>query len=140
MTELSAAAELVGAFVRTLNPDTGADRLADRRGLAEFLRERGLASGPIPISVSHHTEALDLRAGLRAQLHRGAGRRVDPADLDRGARALDGLRISARLEPAGEPPLVLAPAVVDELRRCLAVIAAAWATVVISGEWRSIEF
>ena len=130
----TAAAELVRSFAAT------AGDLGDRADLARFLREHGLVSaGAIPITLADFDEALALRDGIRAQLRRAEGHPADPEVLARGQRVLDGLRVTVRLDPEEPGHDVLAPAVVDEVRRGLARIAAAWATLAATGEWRSIR-
>lgn len=134
MSETSPA-ELIRAFVTTYDPQTGADALVDRPGLAQFLREHGLVSGSVPISPAHHEEAVALRDGLRAHLSGSAERDTDA--IAHAQRILDGLRITVSLDV--DARRVFAPAVVEELRRALARIAAAWAAVVITGEWRDLR-
>ena len=126
---------LIRAFVATYDSDTGTDALVDRPGLAQFLREHGLVNGPVPISPAHHEEAVALRDGLRA--HLGGSRERDAEAIAHAQRILDGLRITVTLETDADH--VFAPAVVEELRRALARIAAAWASVVITGEWRNLR-
>lgn len=133
MSETSPA-ELIRAFIATYDPQTETDTIADRPGLAAFLRDHGLVSGPVPISPAHHEEAVALRDGLRAHLSESGAR--DTEAIAHGQRILDGLRITVALDT--EPRRVFAPAVVDELRRALTRVAAAWATVVITGEWREL--
>lgn len=128
-------AELIRAFIFTIDPQAGTDSIADRPGLAAFLREHGLVSGPVPISPAHHEEAIALRDGLRA--HILGGRAADAEAVAHTQRILDGLRMTVTLDT--DPRGVFAPAVVDELRRALARIAAAWAAVVITGEWRGLR-
>ncbi|MFC3995893.1 ABATE domain-containing protein [Nocardiopsis sediminis] len=132
--EHSAAAALVRAFVAT------GDSLGDRADLARFLREHRLATdGAIPITLADFDEAIALRDGIRAVLRRASGQPADADALARGQRVLDGLRVTVRLEPPeAAATSVLAPAVVDEVRRGLARIAGAWATVLATGEWRRI--
>jgi len=134
MSETSPA-ELIRAFVSTYDPETGADSIVDRPGLAQFLREHGLVSGPVPISPAHHEEAVALRDGLLAHLSDAAPRDTDA--IAHAQRILDGLRITVALDV--DSRRVFAPAVVEELRRALARVAAAWATVVITGEWRDLR-
>lgn len=135
MTSMSdtTPAALIRAFIATYDAGTGTDSLVDRPGLAQFLREHGLVNGPVPISPAHHEEAVALRDGLRAHLAGSA----DAEAIARAQRVLDGLRITVTLDT--EADRVFAPAVVEELRRALARIAAAWASVVITGEWRSLR-
>lgn len=128
-------AALIRAFIATYDAGTGTDALVDRPGLAQFLREHGLVSGPVPISPAHHEEAVALRDGLRAQLAEPAER--DAEAIAHAQRILDGLRMTVALDTNAER--VFAPAVVEELRRALARIAAAWASVVITGEWRDLS-
>ncbi|GAB3463952.1 hypothetical protein GCM10027570_51640 [Streptomonospora sediminis] len=133
-TEQTPAAALIQAFVAT------GDGLADRADLAAFLRERRLvAEGAIPITLADFEEAVALRDAMAALLQRAAGGAADDEAIARGQRILDGLRVTVRLEPAEDPLQLLAPAVVDEVRRGLARIAAAWASVTATGEWRSIR-
>ncbi|WP_046471900.1 ABATE domain-containing protein [Allosalinactinospora lopnorensis] len=128
----STAATLVGAFVAT------GDELSDRADLARFLRDhRLITDGAIPITLADFDEAIALRDGMHAQLLLCAGHPADHEAVVRGQRVLDGLRVTVRIEP-GEGP-VLAPAVVDEVRRGLARVAGAWATVLMTGEWRRIR-
>lgn len=134
MSETSPA-DLIRAFIATYDPETGSDALVDRPGLAEFLREHGLVSGPVPISPAHHEEAVALRDGLIAHLSESAER--DTEAIAHAQRILDGLRITVTLEP--DARRVFTPAVVDELRRALARLAGAWATAVITGEWRDLR-
>ena len=128
-------AGLIRAFIATYDSGTGTDTIVDRPGLAQFLREHGLVNGPVPISPAHHEEAVALRDGLRA--HLGEPGERDAEAIAHAQRILDGLRITVTLETDAER--VFAPAVVEELRRALARIAAAWAAVVITGEWRSLR-
>ncbi|GAA3728984.1 ABATE domain-containing protein [Salinactinospora qingdaonensis] len=132
----STAAALVQAFLAT------GDTLADRADLAGFLRQHHLVTeGSIPITLADFDEAITLREGLRAQLSHAAGEVPDEEALARGQRVLDGLRVTVRLSPDGDPHQPpLAPAVVDEVRRGLARIAGAWATLLATGEWRSIAY
>ncbi|MDA2804884.1 ABATE domain-containing protein [Nocardiopsis suaedae] len=132
-TRPTSAAELVSAFAGPRGD------LADRADLARFLREHGLVNaGAIPITLADFDEALSLRDGIRALLFQAAGRATDEDALARGQRVLDGLRVTVRLDPQ-EQQGVLAPAVVDEVRRGLARIAGAWAAVALTGEWRGID-
>ncbi|MBB6171440.1 hypothetical protein HNR23_001500 [Nocardiopsis mwathae] len=132
--QLSTAAELVRAFVAT------GDTLGDRADLARFLRERRLATdGAIPITLADFDEAITLRDGLHAQLRRAAGHPADTEAIAKAQRVLDGLRVTVRIEPTEGTVSALAPAVVDEVRRGLARIAGAWATVLATGEWRKIR-
>ncbi|MFL1382132.1 MULTISPECIES: ABATE domain-containing protein [unclassified Nocardiopsis] len=126
---LSPAAELIAAFV-----STGA-ALGDRADLARFLRAHRLAAeGAIPITLADLDEAIALREGIRAVLEQSA--EPDQEALARGQKVLDGLRVTVRLQPSREQ---LAPAVVDEVRRGLARIAGAWASVLANGEWRHLR-
>ena len=126
---LSPAAELITAFV-----STGAS-LGDRADLARFLRSHRLATeGAIPITLADLDEAIALREGIRAVLEQSDA--PDQEALARGQKALDGLRVTVRLQPSPEQ---LAPAVVDEVRRGLARIAGAWAAVLATGEWRHLR-
>lgn len=134
MSETSPA-DLIRAFITTYDPETGTDSIGDRPGLARFLREHGMVSGPVPISPAHHEEALALRDGLLAHLSESAER--DTEAIAHAQRILDGLRITVALDV--DARRVFAPAVVEELRRALARIAGAWATVVITGEWRDLR-
>ncbi|WP_067972643.1 ABATE domain-containing protein [Nocardiopsis trehalosi] len=130
-TEQSTAAGLVRAFVAT------GDSLGDRADLARFLREHRLVTdGAIPITLADFDEAVALRDAMRSVLATAAGRPADPETAARGQRVLDGLRVTVRLEPPTDTAGVLAPAVVDEVRRGLARIAGAWAAVLATGEWR----
>ncbi|MUL43395.1 hypothetical protein FZ103_19850 [Streptomonospora sp. PA3] len=132
-TDQSSAAALIQAFVAT------GDDLADRADLAAFLRRHRLvAEGSIPITMADFEEAVSLRDAMAALLRRAAGSAPDTEAIARGQRILDGLRVTVRLEPAEDPLELLAPAVVDEVRRGLARIAAAWAAVLATGEWRRI--
>ena len=128
-------AELIRAFIFTHDPQDGTDAIADRPGLAAFLREHGLVSGPVPISPAHHEEAVALRDGLRAHILGGPA--ADAETIAHTQRILDGLRVTVTLET--DPSRIFVPAVVDELRRALARIAAAWAAVVITGQWRDLR-
>ncbi|MBV2363723.1 ABATE domain-containing protein [Streptomonospora nanhaiensis] len=133
-TQTSSAAALVQAFVAT------GDTLSDRADLARFLREHRLVTeGAIPITLADFEEAVSLRDALRALLRRASGAPAEEDVIARGQRVLDGLRVTVRLEPGEDPVNLLAPAVVDEVRRGLARIAAAWAAVVATGEWRSLK-
>ena len=134
MPETSPAG-LIRAFITTYDPGTGTDSIGDRPGLARFLRDHVLVSGPVPISPAHHEEALALRDGLLAHLSTSAER--DTEAIAHAQRILDGLRITVALDVDAHH--VFAPAVVDELRRALARLAGAWATVVITGEWRDLR-
>ncbi|MDT0331139.1 ABATE domain-containing protein [Nocardiopsis lambiniae] len=126
---ISPAAELIAAFVST-GPAFG-----DRAGLARFLRAHRLATeGAIPITLADLDEAIALREGIRAVLENAP--EPDPEVLARGQKVLDGLRVTVRLQPGREQ---LAPAVVDEVRRGLARIAGAWASVLSTGEWRHLR-
>ncbi|MFC7327239.1 ABATE domain-containing protein [Marinactinospora rubrisoli] len=132
-TTQSGAAALIHAFART------GDTLGDRADLARFLREHRLVTeGAIPITLADFDEAVALRDAVRAQLASAAGATADPDVLARGQRVLDGLRMTVRLAPGDSAPSPLQPAVVDEVRRGLARIAAAWAVVLATGEWRGI--
>ncbi|KIH96767.1 hypothetical protein LP52_23185 [Streptomonospora alba] len=132
-TQQSPAAALVQAFVST------GDGLADRADLAAFLRKHRLAAeGSIPITMADFEEAVSLRDALAAQLRRAGGAAYDDEAIARGQRILDGLRVTVRLEPPEDELELLAPAVVDEVRRGLARIAGAWAAVLATGEWRAI--
>lgn len=143
----ASAVALIRSFVATRSPE--GDALADRAGLASFLRRHQLVSEKaIPITLSDFEEALALRDGLRALLIRAAradsltprtgGEDGIAAAIARGQRVLDGLRMTVRLAP-GEAVMPLTPAVVDEVRCGLARIAAAWAVVVATGQWRRIR-
>ncbi|MEE2040948.1 ABATE domain-containing protein [Nocardiopsis sp. CT-R113] len=131
-TRLSAAAELIAAFVST------GGHLTDRADLARFLRQHRLATeGAIPITLADLDESIALRDGIRAVLDRDS--EPDPEAIARGQKVLDGLRVTVRLEPAHDTGVQLAPAVVDEVRRGLARIAGAWAAVLATGEWRRLR-
>ena len=134
MSETSPA-DLIRAFISTYDPQTGTDSIADRPGLAQFLREHGLVSGPVPISPAHHEDAVALRDGLIAHLGDPAAR--DTEAIAHAQRILDGLRLTVALDV--DSRRIFAPAVVEELRRALTRIAAAWASVVITGEWRDLR-
>lgn len=125
-TEHSTAAALVSDFL------TG-EALGDRADLAHFLREHRLVTeGAIPITLADLDEAVVLREGLREALRGPEG---DAEAVARGQRVLDGLRVTVRMMPEPEAAGHLAPAVVDEVRRGLARVAGAWATVLATGEW-----
>ena len=133
-TEQSSAASLVQAFVAT------GDALSDRAELAHFLREHRLVTeGAIPITLADFEEAVALRDAIASVLQRAGGASFDAEAIVRGQRILDGLRVTVRLEPDADPLQVLAPAVVDEVRRGLARIAGAWAAVLATGEWRRLR-
>lgn len=137
MSAISPAACLIREFVGTAVADGGIDAIADRPGLAQFLRDHQLVAGPVPISPAHREEAVALRDGLRALLADPTGA-VGGEEFAAAQHVLDGLRITVTLTPGDESATPFVPAVVDELRRALARIAAAWATVVSTGEWREI--
>ncbi|NYH54746.1 hypothetical protein HNR06_004335 [Nocardiopsis arvandica] len=131
-TRRSTAAELIADFVST------GGSLTDRADLARFLREHRLATeGAIPITLADLDEAIALRDGIRAVLERGSD--PDHEAIARGQRVLDGLRVTVRLQPVPDTGVQLAPAVVDEVRRGLARIAGAWASVLATGEWRHLR-
>ncbi|MBE2997608.1 ABATE domain-containing protein [Nocardiopsis sp. HNM0947] len=130
-TQHSTAAALVSDFV------TSGEALGDRADLARFMREHGLVTeGAIPITLADLDEAVTLREGLREALRGPDG---DPEAVARGQKVLDGLRVTVRITPEPEAASVLAPAVVDEVRRGLARVAGAWATVLATGEWRTLR-
>ncbi|WP_285735202.1 ABATE domain-containing protein [Nocardiopsis sp. ATB16-24] len=129
-TKHSQAAELIADFVSTDG------RLTDRADLARFLRgHRLVAEGAIPITLADLDEAIALRDGIRAVLEDRP--EPDHEAMARGQKVLDGLRVTVRLRPTGEG--LLAPAVVDEVRRGLARVAGAWASVLATGEWRHLR-
>ncbi|MFD6953523.1 MULTISPECIES: ABATE domain-containing protein [unclassified Nocardiopsis] len=131
-TRRSTAAELIADFVST------GGGLTDRADLARFLREHRLATeGAIPITLADLDEAIALRDGIRAVLEC----RPDPDHeaIARAQKVLDGLRVTVRLQPVPDAGTQLAPAVVDEVRRGLARIAGAWASVLATGEWRHLR-
>lgn len=129
-TQHSTAAALVSDFV------TSGEALGDRADLARFMREHRLVTeGAIPITLADLDEAVRLREGLREALRGPDG---DPETIARGQKVLDGLRVTVRITPEPEATSVLAPAVVDEVRRGLARVAGAWATVLATGEWRTL--
>ncbi|GAB3493473.1 ABATE domain-containing protein [Nocardiopsis coralliicola] len=137
-TTPDAPASTAAALVRTFASSVG--DFGDRADLARFLRGHGLVTdGAIPITLADFDEALALRDGIRAVLLQARGRTPDHDALARGQRVLDGLRVTVRLLPEGADGGLLAPAVVDEVRRGLARIAAAWAAVCATGEWRRIR-
>ncbi len=129
-TKRSQAAELIADFVSTDG------HLTDRADLAHFLRRHRLATeGAIPITLADLDEAIALRDGIRAVLeHRPE---PDHEAIARGQKVLDGLRVTVRLQPTGG--VLLTPAVVDEVRRGMARIAGAWASVLATGEWRHLR-
>ncbi|ASU84335.1 hypothetical protein CDO52_17385 [Nocardiopsis gilva YIM 90087] len=132
--QLSTAADLVRSFVVT------GDTLGDRADLARFMREHRLTTdGAIPITLADFDEAMTLRDGMYAQLRRAAGHPADTEVINKAQRVLDGLRVTVRIEPSDGAVSALAPAVVDEVRRGLARIAGAWATILATGEWRKIK-
>ncbi|WP_141923424.1 ABATE domain-containing protein [Haloactinospora alba] len=118
---------------------TSGDSLTSRSDLARFLRQHHLV-GDDPVAITHaeFDEAIALRDGMRACLLRAQGGAADTDAIAQGQRVLDGLRMTARMEPAedgtDDPSAVLCPAVVSELRRGLARIAAAWAAITATGE------
>ncbi|GHD20258.1 hypothetical protein GCM10007147_12170 [Nocardiopsis kunsanensis] len=129
-TQHSTAAALVSDFL------TG-EALGDRSDLAHFLREHRLVTeGAIPITLADLDEAVVLREGLREVLRGPDG---DAEAVARAQKVLDGLRVTVRVMPEPEAAGHLAPAVVDEVRRGLARIAGAWATVLATGEWRHLR-
>lgn len=131
-TRHSATAELIADFVSTEG------RLTDRADLAQFLRgHRLIAEGAIPITLADLDEAITLRDGIRLVLTRGV--HSDPEAAARTQRVLDGLRVTVRLESGDGASAPLEPAVVDEVRRGLARVAAAWAALLITGEWRGLR-
>ncbi|WP_017608439.1 ABATE domain-containing protein [Nocardiopsis xinjiangensis] len=129
-TQHSTAAALVSDFL------TG-EAFGDRADLARFLREHRLVTeGAIPITLADLDEAVVLREGLREALRGPDG---DDEAVARGQKVLDGLRVTVRMMPEPEAAGHLAPAVVDEVRRGLARVAGAWATVLATGEWRHLR-
>ncbi|MDA8369473.1 MAG: ABATE domain-containing protein [Nocardiopsaceae bacterium] len=133
-TEPTSAAALVRSFASTRAA------LGDRADLARFLRDHRLVTeGAIPITLADFEEAIALRDGMRARLRSRGEEASDLGAIARGQRVLDGLRVTVRMDPAEDAASVLAPAVVDEVRRGLARIAGAWATVMATGEWRRID-
>lgn len=129
-TQHSTAAALIADFL------TG-EVLGDRAALANFLREHRLVTeDAIPITLADLDEAVALREGLRESVHGSDG---DPEIVARGQKVLDGLRVTVRMMPEPEAVSHLAPAVVNEVRRGLARVAGAWATVLATGEWRQLR-
>lgn len=131
-TRHSAAAALIAGFVST------GGELTDRADLARFLRRHRLVTeGAIPITLADLDEAIALREGIRAVLEQRAD--PDHEAIARAQKVLDGLRVTVRLQPGADAPVPLAPAVVDEVRRGLARLAGAWASVLATGEWRHLR-
>lgn len=129
-TQHSTAAALASDFL------TG-EVLGDRADLAHFLREHRLVTeGAIPITLADLDEAVVLRDGMREALRGPDG---DEETVARGQKVLDGLRVTVRMMPGPETAEHLVPAVVDEVRRGLARVAGAWATVLATGEWRHLR-
>lgn len=131
-TTPSTAAGIIHAFTAS------GGSLTSRSDLAQFLRQHRLVGDdPVPITHAEFDEAIALRDGMRAYLMRARGDTADTEAIVQGQRVLDGLRVTVQMEPVeggADPSAVLCPAVVSELRRGLARLAAAWATVMATGE------
>lgn len=121
-------AELVIAFANTLDIEDGTDSLREPTGLARWLVDNGMAARTPTVTEADHDRCLRLRAGVREALGTENQRSHVLADADSVLRELPllvSLTPEAPLHP--EPELPATP-------RALAPLAAALATVLITGE------
>ncbi|MEN3533661.1 CGNR zinc finger domain-containing protein [Microbispora sp. ZYX-F-249] len=134
MTDPSAHAVLIRDFANTIDVEDGTDAIATMEGLTTWARDRGLAGD---VDERTHTQAIALRAGLRARLltnNIGAPGTPEAARaIGQAQTVLDALPLRVRLGAASEPgdPLMG--------EGPLASIGAAWALVVANGEWRRLK-
>ncbi|GAA2104445.1 CGNR zinc finger domain-containing protein [Actinomadura alba] len=147
MTDPSGAAALIRDFANTIDVEERTDALADVAGAAEWLRGQGLlgdiarAGAPRDANEPAFGEddrlmAVTLRSGLRERLLVTGGGEGDVRQIERAQTVLDRLVLSAGLADPREP---LRPVTGVAARTALARIAAAWAQVCASGEWRRLK-
>jgi predicted RNA-binding Zn ribbon-like protein len=123
---LSGPAQLLLAFVNTLDVDEGSDALSDAAALTRWLREAGLLPRGASASDEDLALAWQLRDGLRSVLA-GDGREREPQLEQAG----DALRLRVRVV-GGEPRLEPVDAGV---RGALAAVLVAVQECRIAGEW-----
>jgi predicted RNA-binding Zn ribbon-like protein len=74
-------AELLVAFVNTLDLETGADAIADPAGLAAWIGANLAELGEPAVDAAGHARALALREALRGLLRANNGGEADAAEL-----------------------------------------------------------
>ncbi|MBC6460914.1 CGNR zinc finger domain-containing protein [Actinomadura sp. HBU206391] len=146
MTDPSAAAALIRDFANTIDVEERTDVFADADGAADWLRGHGLlddttlpgaADGNEPaFGEDDRLMAVTLRAGFRERLLITGGGDGDVQKITQAQRLLDELPLSVALGAEAEP---LRPVTGTAARIALARVAAAWAHVCATGEWRRLK-
>jgi predicted RNA-binding Zn ribbon-like protein len=88
--------DLVMDFVNTADLETGEEALADRDGLATWLRAHGLLGAGERVSDAQLRSALDLREALRATMLANNGGGADPSASERLERAAERGELGVR--------------------------------------------
>lgn len=109
MLEAPSSAQLVEAFVNTVDVELGTDDLAVPDQLPAWLAERGLLPSGTPVTTEEHQLALRLRDGIRENLGVHTGDTPDPGLLRDADEVLRRLPLVATLRPGSRATLEPAP-------------------------------
>ncbi|MEU4573214.1 MULTISPECIES: CGNR zinc finger domain-containing protein [Nonomuraea] len=132
MIEPTPAAQLIKAFVNTVDLENGQDDVASPDELARWLAARQLGPASLRLTDEEHAVFLELRAGFREALD--PGHPVFPHRLARADAILADVPLLVTVTRAGpERPLAPAPGL-PEARTALARLAVAWAELVLTGQ------
>ena len=120
--ETQGEADLLVAFVNTLDLDEGTDELADPERLQAWVEEQAGEYLPVP-DEGAHARVLELRESMRALFRANNGGEAAEGDLAALREAAERSRYRTTLGPGGE--LTIAPARADlsgfEARLLLAI-------------------
>ncbi|MFJ4774412.1 CGNR zinc finger domain-containing protein [Streptomyces uncialis] len=133
MLEAPPSAQLVEAFVNTVDVELGTDDLAVPDQLPAWLAERGLLPSGTPVTTEEHQLALRLRDGIRENLGVHTGDTPDPGLLRDADEVLRRLPLVATLRPGSRATLEPAPGLTP-VRHALAALAVAWTELTVTGE------
>ncbi|WP_424186711.1 CGNR zinc finger domain-containing protein [Actinokineospora sp. G85] len=134
MTSPSAAARSVMEFANSVDVEAGTDELASPDALGQWLHRSGLAPAPCAVTAQDHAQAVRLRTAVRDLLDADGPRVPTEADADAALWQLP-LRVSlAALRPGATGGVLVADRGLAPVRAALAELAAALATVLVTGE------
>ncbi|MFC5666511.1 CGNR zinc finger domain-containing protein [Kitasatospora misakiensis] len=127
MIEPSPAAQLIEAFINTVDLEDGQDDVATPTELARWLADHHLAGDPPHLTAGQQRAFLDLRAGFREALDPDSP--VSPHHLAAADAILAEVPLLATLKQPLVPSSAQTPA-----QTAMAQLAIAWTTLVLTGQ------
>ncbi|MFJ9636519.1 CGNR zinc finger domain-containing protein [Streptomyces sp. NPDC101178] len=132
MRDTPASAQLIQAFVNTVDVETGTDEIDTVRKFDSWLRGQELLRGS-RLDARDHALGLRLRAGIREVLGAHVGDEPDPAVQRAADEALRELPVVVTADGTAPGTLIPAPQL-PAPRSALAALAVAWSELTLTGD------